>query len=118
MNIAVLSAGNGIQTRDLRLITEWKSYSGARGKGNATGARENEKYPTGHGAGVQEGATDFGEYTLFGGTLMYIDNAEGCTALFGPDWTELDEGDLVTLKIIHILSQATIAEKEIIVRRV
>ena len=118
MNIAVLSAGDGILTRNIRLITEWKTFD-ATGGSSTTGSGT-DIYPTGRGAGVQTGtgAADFGNYTLFGGTLMYIENEAGCIALFGPDWKKLDEGDLVTLKIIHIPSQATIVEREIIVRRV
>jgi hypothetical protein len=121
MNIAVLSAGDGIPTRDLRLITEWRTFD-ASGRGSTTGAsREaNDNYPTGHGAGVQTGAgaNHFGNYTLFGGTLMSIGDDPGRIALFGPDWNKLNEGDLVTLKVIHIPSQVTIADREIIVRRV
>jgi FlaG/FlaF family flagellin (archaellin) len=117
MNIPVLSVGSGLHTRDLRIITEWRS-SGKSGGGNMAGGRATDKYPTGHGAGVPTGtgATDFGNYTLLGGTLMYVNTTDGRTALFGPDWASLGEGDLVKLKIIHIPSQATIVDQDIIVR--
>jgi hypothetical protein len=120
MYIPVLSAGNGIQTRDLRIITEWQSYDTSGGS-SVVGGRNTDIYPTGYGEGVQSdepGATDFGNYPLLGGTLMYVDTSEGCKALFGDNWNDLHEGDLVTLKIIHTLSQATIVNQNIVVRKI
>jgi hypothetical protein len=122
MNIPILSAGDGIHTRDLRIITEWVSLdatsSWINGGGTVTGGFD--IYPKGHGVGVQDAldADDFGKYSLLGGTLMYIDTVDGCNALFGPDWDKLQEGDIVTLKIIHLPSRATIAEQKIMVREV
>jgi FlaG/FlaF family flagellin (archaellin) len=122
MNIPVLSAGNGIQTRDLKIITEWRSF-GDSGGGSVEGRDRSNKYPTGHGAGVRSDdpkAEEFGSYTLLGGTLMYVKDGPGCEALFGSAWPckNLDEGDLVTLRIVHTPSQAVIVNQDIVVRRV
>jgi FlaG/FlaF family flagellin (archaellin) len=119
MNIPVLSAGDGIHTRDLKIITEWRSF-GASGGGSVEGRDRKNIYPTGHGAGVRSdtGADEFGSYTLLGGTLMYVDSAAGCIALFGSDWEKPKAGDLVTLRIIHHPSQAVIVNQDIVVRRV
>jgi FlaG/FlaF family flagellin (archaellin) len=115
MNIDVLSAGDGIPTSDLRIIIETKS-----GAKSVSGGNPENKYPKGRGAGVQGNneVADFGDYMLLGGTLMYIDDTEGCNALFGSDWSALAENDLVRLRIIHIPSQTTIANQEILVKRV
>lgn len=113
MNIDVLSAGDGIPTSELRIITEWKS-----GGNTISGGESSNGYPKGRGAGVGSSEeADFGKYTLLGGTLMYLDSS-GCEALFGSGCTTLNAGDLVTLRIIHIPSQSTIANQEILVRGV
>jgi hypothetical protein len=114
MNIDVLSAGDGIPTSELRIITEWKS-----GGNTISGGESSNGYPKGRGAGVGSSEeADFGKYTLLGGTLMYIDTSDGCQALFGSRCDAPKEGDLVTLRIIHIPSQSTIANQEILVRGV
>ena len=135
MNMKVLSAGNGIATRDLRVITDWKALDSSGGStstisgGGVSGklSPSGPAYPIGHGAGVREDPVtsgqlldDFGEYMLLGGTLMYIycdsTNEDGCLQLLGTGWKNLEEGDLVNLKIVHMPSQSTIVDQEIMVR--
>ena len=115
MNIDVLSAGDGIPTNDLKILTEWKS-----GGKSVSGGDMDNRYPMGRGAGVNgnEGADFFGNYTLLGGTLMYIDDPDGAQVLFGKNYQDLHENDLVTLILIHIPSQSIIAKHEIPVGKV
>ena len=132
MNMKVLSAGNGIPTRDLKVITDWKALDSSGdliSSGGVSGTVASVTYPLGHGAGVKEDPVNpgdllesFGEYMLLGGTLMYIDcdtttsKVDGCEQLLGDDWEYLEEGDLVSLKIVHMPSQSTIVDQEIMVR--
>ncbi len=117
IDMPVNSAGDGIQTKNLKIITYWTTNS--KTGGNTTTGISNE-YPHGHGIGVKytENGDHFGNYTLFGGTLMYINTTEGCDAFLGKDWNALHEGDLINIRIIDIPSQATVSDSDVIIRKV
>lgn len=112
VSMTVLSAGNGIPTRDLKIITSWTSGSYSGGNITVPGC----KYPLGlvpsRGNPLVE---DFGNYTLLGGTKMIVNNTDGIEAFFGDQYALVDAGGIVDIKIIHIPSQSTIYNQEFII---
>ncbi|MDD1728588.1 MAG: type IV pilin N-terminal domain-containing protein [Methanospirillum sp.] len=113
LSMTVVSTGEGIPTRDLKIITTWKTKDSSGGNTTIPGSI----FPLGlvpNNAGVNQ--HDFGNYTLLGGTKMIVNNASGDKTIFGIDNVEnIKPGDLLTIKFVHIPSQATIYNKELIV---
>ncbi|MCA1917674.1 type IV pilin N-terminal domain-containing protein [Methanospirillum hungatei] len=111
VTMMVLSAGDGIPTKDLKILTTWGTNHG-----NTTIGTKGI-YPIGLGPGIKgsEGADHFGNYSLLGGTRMVINNTESRTAFLGKDYEELDNGDPIRIRFIHLPSQSTIYDQQIIV---
>lgn len=114
VSMAVLSAGDGIPTRDLKIITSWKSGTDSGGNTTMPGS----KYPLGLVPNKGEPSIkDFGDYTLLGGTKMIVNNTEGDEIFFGKQYENIGTDGVVDIKIIHIPSQAMIYNQNLIVRR-
>lgn len=112
VSMNVISGGEGIPTRDLKFITSWTSGTYSGGNTLIPGL----KYPLGlipHNGNPS--VEDFGNYTLLGGTRMIVNNSDGADAFFGDQYTHIDTGGIVDIKIIHIPSQSTIYSRELIV---
>lgn len=112
VSMSVISAGDGIPTRDLKIITSWKSVSNSGGNITIPGSL----YPQGRipsKNGLPE-IEDFGNYTLFGGTNMFINTSAGDQVFFGTSPDNIDKDTILTIKIVHVPSQATIYSQELI----
>ncbi len=111
MTMMVLSAGDGIPTKDLKIITSWGTNQGNTTYG-ATGI-----YPTGLGPGIKgsDGSNHFGNYSLLGGSRMIINNTESRTAFLGEGYDDLGNGDPIRIRFIYIPSQSTIYDQQVIV---
>ena len=111
-DIAVVSVSEGIPTRDLKIITEWKNSTGNMTR---TVITPGLYYPFGIGPGINADAGSFfGNYTILAGTRLHS-NSTGLNKTLGNAWAELHDGDIVSVRIIDIPAGSTIAEKEITV---
>lgn len=113
LSMNVISAGEGIPTRDLKLITTWRH--GSEQGGNTT--LPGYVYPRGliPQKSTQPLYKDFGDYTLFGGTRMIVNTTESSKQIFNNGTINLDVGDVVTITFVHNPSQATIYKQEVII---
>lgn len=113
VSMSVISAGEGIPTRDLKIITTWKSNNDSGGNITIPGAI----YPKGliPNKNSKPDIEDFGNYTLLGGTTMIINTSAGDMALFGTNPEKITGGSILNIKLIHVPSQATIYSQELII---
>ena len=111
VTMMVLSAGDGIPTKDIKVITSWGTNHG-----NSTFGTSGI-YPTGLGPGIKgsEGSNHFGNYTLLGGTRMYINSTDSRAGFLGEDYEDLGTGDPFRIRFIHLPSQSTIYDQQVIV---
>ena len=124
LEIRVISVSEGIHTRDLKLQTEWRNQSSQPNRRvimpnsvNANG----KTYPLGYGPGVQseDGASDFGNYTLLAGTRMNVNNSvpTSMDAVLSDGWNAktggINDGTPIRIQFVHVPSGAIIADKEI-----
>jgi len=113
VSMNIISAGEGIPTRDLKLITTWRHGNEQGGNSTLPGS----EYP--RGLIPQKFSPplykDFGDYTLFGGTRMIVNTTESSRQIFNNGTTNLDAGDIVTITFVHIPSQATIYKQEVVI---
>nr|WP_300038344.1 type IV pilin N-terminal domain-containing protein [Methanospirillum sp.] len=125
LDIRVISVSEGIASRDLKLITEWKNQSRQPNRCTITPNSHNvgsKTYPLGYGSGVQtgvDGASDFGNFTLLAGTRMNVNASDGdaMDEVLTHYWNQspggITEGTPIRIQFVHIPSGAIIADKEI-----
>jgi archaeal type IV pilus assembly protein PilA len=124
-DIRVISVSEGIQTRDLKLITEWRNQSNQVNRCAITPNSNNvgsNTYPKGYGTGILEGvehSSDFGNYTLLAGTRMNVNGSVSgaMDAVLTSNWDlstgGIKEGTPIRVQFVHVPSGAIIADKEI-----
>ncbi|MDD1728303.1 MAG: type IV pilin N-terminal domain-containing protein [Methanospirillum sp.] len=124
LDIRVISVSEGIQTRDLKLQTEWRNQSTQPNRRvimpNSVNA-DGKTYPLGYGPGVQsgDGGSDFGNYTLLAGTRMNVNNSVPASmdAVLSDGWDDksggITDGTPIRIQLVHVPSGAIIADKEI-----
>jgi len=108
-DIRIGSVSQGIPTRDLKLITEWKGT----GLPNRTVITPSDMYPLGYNPGGS-GSFKFGDYTLMAGTRLNANETvkESMDATL-KNWTYIQDGTPIRIQFIHVPSGAVIADKEI-----
>ena len=108
LEIKIVSVSAGIQSRDLKLITEWRDQNVHRCTITPSGIG----YPLGFDPGNQS-YQYFGNYTLLAGTRLQVNGSEGLSEVLTPDWASMKEGTPIRVQFVHIPSGAIIADKEI-----
>lgn len=108
-DIRIVSVSQGIPTRDLKLITEWKGT----GLPNRTVITPSDIYPLGYNPGGS-GSFKFGDYTLMAGTRLNANETDkdSMDATI-KNWTYIQDGTPIRIQFIHVPSGAVIADKEI-----
>ena len=117
LNIAILSVSEGIPTRDLKFITEWRAKNGTLIRNVIETGSDKKGHEWRYPIGITANSTaiyvsDFGNYSLLAGSRMTANTSEALNTLFSPD---IFEGDNVKIEFVHIPSGAIIAEKELTV---
>lgn len=114
-DIRVLSVSEGIPTKDLKLITEWRDDEIHR---NVTipfiknDLDKENTYPLGYTPGNDP--SDFGNYILLAGTRLNVNGSEkeAMNAVLD-DWDKISDGIPIKIQFVHVPSGAIVAEKEI-----
>ena len=115
-DIRVLSVSEGIPTKDLKLITEWRDDEIHRNITTpfAKNALNKENtYPLGYKPG-ENNPSDFGNYILLAGTRLNVNGSEkeAMNAVLD-DWDKISDGMPIKIQFVHVPSGAIVAEKEI-----
>ncbi|ABD40080.1 hypothetical protein Mhun_0310 [Methanospirillum hungatei JF-1] len=116
LDIRVVSVSQGIPTRDLKLVTEWRG-DGEPNRTVITPLSKNVDneftYPVGYEPGGLN-PKDFGNFTLLGGTRMSANSTDikymDATL---KNWKNIRDGTTVRIQFIHVPSGAIIADKEV-----
>lgn len=116
LDIRVVSVSQGIPTRDLKLVTEWRG-DGSPNRTVITPLSKNVDnqytYPVEYEPGSSN-LKDFGNFTLLGGTRISVNGTENkyMDATL-KNWKDIEEGTAVRIQFIHVPSGAIIADKEV-----
>ncbi|HPY61321.1 MAG TPA: type IV pilin N-terminal domain-containing protein [Methanospirillum sp.] len=119
LDIRVVSVSQGIPTRDLKLITEWRG-NGKPYRTVITPLSKNVDnqytYPVGYDPGKST-QQDFGNFTLLGGTRLNANSSaeeeeKNMDAVL-ENWKGIGDGTPVRIQFIHVPSGAIIADKEV-----
>ena len=119
LDIRVVSVSQGIPTRDLKLVTEWRG-NGKPYRTVITPLSKNVDnqytYPVGYDPGKST-QQDFGNFTLLGGTRLNANSSaeeeeKNMDAVL-ENWKGIGDGTPVRIQFIHVPSGAIIADKEV-----
>jgi archaeal type IV pilus assembly protein PilA len=115
LDISIQSVSEGIPTRDIKFITEWRKPDGSlmRNVTDINSQPGNPKYPLGIiSNSTSNNVSNFGDYSLLAGVRMTVNTTEGLKSIFG----EMPSaGDNVKIQFVHIPSGSIIVNKELTV---
>ncbi|MDD1695044.1 MAG: type IV pilin N-terminal domain-containing protein [Methanoregula sp.] len=143
--IKVLGVSEPIPTKNLKVVTSWTSgtltggsatYAGLASANTVDGSASTAfSVPTGYGEGVDEwDGAQWGDFTWLAGTTCsdspssdygestpYVygsgshDGTDPMQAILGNEWYNLKQGDIVTVRIIHVPSGNVIVSQQVVV---